>query len=189
MATDGVQDSELPGRGLTEPEGDPFDPDRPLAVFLVGGAESLGPAAFDLFRSLYSREFPQVLFVSIGVLDQSVVDAGVDGSGNFNGTEEAHRLRKKTREGLSPYLESARRLGLKAAGRVSVSVDAAEEIARMSDGISAVHPKAVYFLSKLVFQKPRWFHRWLHSRTSDSIRKNLEKRGHPVTVLPVVLPL
>jgi hypothetical protein len=189
MSADGVPDSDLQGRGLSETEGSPFDPGRPLAVFLVGGEDPLGPAAFDLFRTLYSREFPQILFVSIGVLDQSVVDAGVDGSGSFMGTEEAHRLRKKTLEGLRPYLERAKSLGLRAEGRVSVSVDAAEEIARMSDAISAVHPKAVYFLSKLVFQKPRWFHRWLHRRTSDSIRKKLEQQGHPVTVLPVVVPL
>jgi hypothetical protein len=188
MSPDGVQDFDLKRRALSDPEGAAFDPDRPLAVFLVGGEDSLGTAAFDLFRSLYSREFPQVLFLSIGVLDQSVVDAGVDGSGNFKGSEEADRLREKTQESLRPYLDRARALGLKANGRVSVSVDPPEEIARLSDGISAVHPKAVYFISKLVFQKPRWFHRWLHSSASDSIRRKMEKKGHPVTVLPVVVP-
>jgi len=182
------EDSESPTREASEHEGDAFDPDLPLAVFLVGGKEALGPLAFDRFVSLYVREFPQILFLSIGIMDQSVVDGGVDGSGNFEGTREAQRLRKRTRENLRLYLEGARKLGLKVSCRVSVSVDTAEEIARLSDGLSAAYPKAVYFLGKLVFQKPRWFHWWLHRSTSDTIRKKLEERGRPVTVLPVVVP-
>jgi hypothetical protein len=170
-------------------EGDAFDSERPLAVFLVGGEDSLGPAAFGMFGSRYAQEYPQILFVSIGIMDQAVVDAGADGSGNFKGTEEAQRLRARAREALQSYLDGARSLGLKAACRVSVSVDAAEEIAHLSDEISAAHPKAVYFLSKLVFQKPRWFHRWLYGGTSDAIRKKLEQKGRPVTVLPVVVAL
>src|SRR5579862_3668088 len=145
------EDSESPTREASEHEGDAFDPDLPLAVFLVGGKEALGTLAFDRFVSLYVREFPQILFLSIGIMDQSVVDGGVDGSGNFEGTREAQRLRKRTRENLRLYLEGARKLGLKVSCRVSVSVDTAEEIARLSDGLSAAYPKAVYFLGKLVF--------------------------------------
>jgi hypothetical protein len=142
-----------------------------------------------MFEGRYSGEFSQVLFVSVGIMDQAVIDAGVDGTGNFEGTEEAQRLLQKTRDSLQPYLDGARQRGMKAATRVSVAVNAAEEIARVSDEISASHPNAVYFLNKLVFQKPRWFHRWLHSSTSDAIRKRLERKGYPVTVLPVVLSL
>jgi hypothetical protein len=174
---------------VPDEEGQILDPSRPLAVFLVGGEEPIGGAAFAMFGARYGAEFPQVLFVSIGIMNQTVVDAGVDGTGSFKGAEEARRLLVKTREDLTSYLESARNLGLKADARVSVSVDAAEEIERLSDEISAEHPKAVYFLSKLVFSKPRWYHRWLHSSISDAIRKRLEKRGRPVTVLPVVVSL
>src|SRR5581483_2136689 len=170
-------------------DGDPLEPERPLAVFLVGGEDSLGPASFGMFGSRYAKEYPQILFVSVGIMDQTVVDAGADGSGNFKGSEEAERLRSRTRQSLSSYLDEARSLGLKAACRVSVSVNAVEEIARLSDEISAAHPRAVYFLGKLVVRKPRWFHRWLYGGTSDSIRRKLERKGRPVTVLPVVVDL
>jgi hypothetical protein len=189
MRTDPSHDfSRLP-RSASAEEGDAFDPERPLAVFLVGGEESLGPAAFGMFGSRYAKEYSQVLFLAVGIMNQSVVDSGVDGSGNFKGTEEAQRLRERARESLQSYLDGARSLGLKAACLVSVSVNAAQEISRLSDEITAAHPKAVYFLGKLVFEKPRWYHRWLHGSTSDTIRKHLEKKGHPVTVLPVVVTL
>jgi hypothetical protein len=189
MITDPPHGADESFRALPSEEGDVLDPERPLAVFLVGGEDTLGPAGFGMFGSRYAKEYPQILFVSIGIMDQAVVDAGVDGSGNFKGSEEAQRLRLRTRETLQTYLDEARSLGLKAARRVSVSVNAAEEIARLSDEISAAHPKAVYFLSKLVFEKPRWFHRWLYGGTSDLIRKKLEQKGRPVTVLPVVVAL
>lgn len=189
MAAEADPSPEFRPGHVPDEEGQALDPARPLAVFLVGGEESLGTAAFAMFGARYATEFPQVLFVSIGIMDQSVLDAGVDGTGNFKGTEEAQRLLSKTRENLNAFLESARNLGLKADARVSLSVDAADEIEQLCDEISSAHPKAVYFLSKLVFREPRWYHRWLHSSTSDAIRKRLEKKGRPVTVLPVVVSL
>jgi hypothetical protein len=189
MSAEAIHDPDPPPRDESVEEGDSLDPGIPLAVFLIGGEDSLGPAAFRMFCDRYAHEFPQILFVSIGIMDQTVVDAGVDRKGDFKGTEEAHRLWIRTREALRPYLDGAHERELKAASQISVSVNAAEEIDRMSDRISAAHPKAVYFLSKLVFEKPRWYHRWLYGSTSDAIRKRLEKKGYPVTVLPVVVAL
>lgn len=189
MGTEIMKDPQRPPRDVCSEEGDTLDSGSPLAVFLIGGEDSLGPAAFRMFADRYAREFPQILFVSVGIMDQTIVDSGVDRKGDFKGTEEAHRLWVRTRESLRSYVTGAHDLGLKAACRISVSVDAAQEVDRMSDEVSAAHPKAVYFLSKLVFEKPRWYHRWLYGGTSDAIRKKLERKGRPVTVLPVVVPL
>lgn len=189
MRPEAAHDPSPPPRDLSANEGDPLDPGKPLAVFLLGGEDSLGQAAFRMFAERYAQEFPQVLFFSIGIMDQTVVDSGVDRKGDFIGTEEAQRLRIRTREALTSFLDQARRRGLRAGCRVSVSVDAADEIDRLSGEISSSYPHAVYFLGKLVFEKPRWFHRWLYGSTSDLIRRRLEKKGHPVTVLPVVVAL
>jgi hypothetical protein len=166
---------------------DLLDATRPLAVFLVGGDHSIGPASLQIFSSHYSKEFPQMLFVSVGVMDYGVIDAGTEGMGTFQGTEEARRLKGKTRLALDPYLARAHELGLKADCRVSVATSAVDEIDVLSGDIAATYPQAVFFVSKLIFKKPRWFHRWLHAGTSDAIRQRLEKKGFPVTVLPVVL--
>ncbi len=168
---------------------DRLDAAQPVAVFLVGGDDSLGPAALRMFGSHYAKEFPQMLFVSVGVMDYGVIDAGAEGMGTFKGTEEARRLKGKTRLALDATLAGAHDLGLKADCRVSVATSAVEEIDGLSGEIARDHPRAVFFVSKLVFQKPRWFHRLLHASTSDAIRQRLEKKGIPVTVLPVLLPV
>jgi hypothetical protein len=175
--------------GLPREEVDRLDATQAVAIFLIGADHLLEPTSVRMFRNLYSKEYAQILFVSVGVVDYAVIDGGAEGLGRFKGSVEAKRLKKKTRLALDPYLESAHQLGLKADCRVSVATDAVDEIDALSDEIAAVYSRAVFFVSKLVFQKPRWFHRILHRGTSDAIRKRLEKKGLPITVLPVVVPL
>lgn len=166
-----------------------MDANRSLAIFLVGGDQPIGPPSLRVFGHLYAKAYPQILFVSVGVVDYQVVDSGAEGRGTFRGTEEAKILKRKTRLALDPYLSSAHGLGLRADCRVSVATNAIDEIDRISNELAARYPRAVFFVSKLVFQKSHWFHRLLHSATSDAIRKRLEKKGFPVTVIPVVLAL
>ena len=176
-----------PSDGLPTEGVDHLEANLPLAVFLVGGDHPLGPPSLRIFGNLYGKEYPQVLFVSIGVLDYRVIESGAEGKGTFKGTEEPKILKKRTRISLDPYLAGAHKLGLKADCRVSVATSTVDGIDALSEEIAAIYPRAVYFVSKLVFQKPRWYHALLHAGTSDAIRKRLEKKGFPVTVIPVVI--
>jgi hypothetical protein len=166
---------------------DPLDPRLPLAVLLVGGENELGPLSLQLFGGTYGSDFRQILFVSVGVMDYAVLDAGVDPSRGFEGTEEAGRLREKTRRRLDSYLAAARQLGMKADAQISIATNAVDEIDAVADGIIKRYPKAVFFISKMVFRKKRWFHRFLHGRTSDALRARLEGKGARVKMLPLVL--
>jgi len=166
---------------------DALDPALPVAVFLVGGDNHLGPVSLTLFGSTFGAEFRQILFVSVGVMDYGVLDMGVDPNVGFDGTEEARRLREKTRQSLEPFLAGAHQLGMKADVQISIATDPVAEIVGVSDGILERYPKAVFFVSKMVFRKKRWFHRFLHGRTSDALRTRLERKGMQVKILPLVL--
>ena len=176
-----------PPEQLPREDVDRLESDRPLAVFLVGGENELGPHLLHAFKKTYKDEFHQVLLLSVGVMDYGVVDAGVDKSIGFKGTEEAKRLKRKTRLDLDPYLALAHDLGLKADCRVAIGTGPVDEIASLAREIVGTYPKSVFFVGKLVFEKPRWFHRLLHPAIADAIRKRLEREGVPVTVIPVVL--
>lgn len=165
-----------------------FDPQKPLAVFLVGGEHDLGPAALRVFQSSHGAEYRQILFLSVGILDYGVMDAGV-GDHGYDDPEKPRHLKLKTQLALQPYLDTAREMGMTAEIHVSIATDPIEEIDLLSTKISLVCPRTAFFVSKLVFQKPNWFHRFLHNGTSDAIRKRLEKKGFPVSVLPVVVPM
>jgi len=166
---------------------DQLDPSLPVAVLLVGGENELGPVSLHLFGNAYGSDFRQILFVSVGVMDYAVLDAGVDPSRGFEGTEEAGRLREKTRRRLDSYLAAAHQLGMKVDVRISIATDPVDEIETIADGIIEKYPRSVFFISKMVFRKKRWFHRFLHGGTSDALRVRLEKKGVLVKMLPLVL--
>ncbi len=173
---------------LQKVEVERLDPGQPVAVFLVGGENRLEPASIRVFGSTYAQQYRQILFLSVGVYDYEVMDSGV-GAGGYADPEKAKHLRIKTRLALDPYLAVAHELGVAADCRVSVGTDPLEEIDRMSTRIALAYPKAVFFVTKLVFRRFNWFHRLFRAGTGDAIRKRLERKGFPVTVIPLVLPL
>jgi hypothetical protein len=169
-------------------EDDELDSAQPLAVFFIGGGSHLERYSLPAFHARYSGEYRQILFLSVGLVDQAWMDSGVEGAENFRGTEEAERLLAKTRLLLAPSIEFARQGGLRVAARVSIAVNEAEELEKLSLDSVKKYPTSSFFVSKLVLRRRSWLHWLLHSGTSDAIRKRLERRGLAVTVLPVVLP-
>ncbi|HXX94164.1 MAG TPA: hypothetical protein VEN81_11060 [Planctomycetota bacterium] len=168
--------------------GDPLDPHLPVAVLLVGGQDDLGLQPIRIFSQSQSGRFRQMLLVSIGVMDYAVIDAGVDRERGFEGSEEARRLHERTRSSLEPLIGAARALGIRTDWRISIATDPVPEIDALATEIAARFPKAVFFVSKLVFEKPRWYQRLLFGRRSDEILKRLERRGIPVSILPILVP-
>jgi hypothetical protein len=167
---------------------DALDALLPVAVWFAGGEDDLGLRSLGIFSQSHGANFRQLLLVSIGVMDYAIIDAGTDRERGFEGTEEAQRLRQKTRASLDPLIASARRLGLKTDCRISIATDPVSEIDSLSSEIAGNYPRAVFFVSTLVFEKPRWYQRLLFGSRGDQIRKLLEKKGFPVTVLPVLVP-
>jgi hypothetical protein len=165
-----------------------LDREQPTAVFLVGGEHRLEAASLRVFRTTYAQEYRQILFLSVGVYDYGVMDSGV-GDAGYDDPEKAKHLRLQTRLALDPHLAVARDMGLAADCRVGVATDPIEEIDQVSTEIAAAYPRAVFFVTTLVFGRFNWFYRLFHIGTGDAIRKRLEKKGFPVTVIPLVLHL
>jgi hypothetical protein len=183
-----MKDSENDAPELQKESVERLDREGPTAVFLVGGVHQLEPASVRVFRSTYAKEYRQILFLSVGVYDYEVMDSGV-GDGGYADPEKAKHLKQKTRLALDPYLAVAHEMGLSADCRVGVATDPIEEIDRMSTEIAAAYPRAVFFVTKLVFRRFNWFYRLFQPGTGDAIQKRLEKKGFPVTIIPLVLQI
>jgi hypothetical protein len=165
-----------------------LDPALPMAVFLVGGGHQLEPASIRVFRSLYAQDYRQILFLSVGIYDYEVMDAGV-GDAGYGDPEKAKHLKIKTRLALDPYLDLAREMGLAAGCRVSVGTDPVEEIDRMSTQVAAIYSRSVFFVSKLLFRRFNWLYQLFQNGTAEAIRKRLQKKGFPVAVISLILPI
>jgi hypothetical protein len=171
-ALDEVLDT-VPTRGTEPPR--PLEPGQPTAVVFVGAYSGLGVHALLSIQRLYPGFYRNFVFVSIGVIDAATL----------HGTEEVERLRRQTEEGLRKYVSLAQRLGLAADYRMEIAPDALLAAEQLAPVIAREFPRAVFYLGKLVFQRPTLVQRMLHNRTAENIQERLQFMGLNSMILPV----
>jgi hypothetical protein len=179
----------VPGQSLLPSEDlDRLEPTQPLAVFFVGGGHRLESRSLHTFRDVYSRQYSQILFVSVGLIDYLWLNSESRADGRPGKLSDVKPLLQATRKALDPCIAAAHEMGLKADCRVAVSVDETAELERLALEVARLYSRSIFFVSKAVWRRKSWVHRLLHAETADDLRGRLEHRGLPVTVLPIVVP-
>jgi len=106
-------------------------------------------------------------------------------SATFQGVEEVDRVREEAEEGLKKYVAQAERLGLPADYRLAMGTEAVAESVRVAGSIAREYPRAIFFAGKLIFEREKWFDRFLHNETAYAMQRRLQFAGLPMVVLPV----
>jgi branched-subunit amino acid transport protein AzlD len=153
----------------------PIQRDKPTAVLLVGGYSGLGIHSLLTVLKLFPRYFQSIVFMTVGVVD----------SATFQGVEEVDRVRQNAEGALHKYVDQAQRMGLPAEGRSSIGTEAVSECLRLAQQIAQEYPRAIFFAGKLIFERERWFDRFLHNETAFAIQRRLQFAGLAMVVLPV----
>jgi amino acid transporter len=161
----------------THPAGghQPVDPRQPIAVLLVGAYSGLGIHQLLTIQRIFAGTYKNLLFVSVGVIDSAIM----------KGVEEVEQLKRGTEEGLQRYVELAQRLGLRADYRMSVGTEAVAEAERLCLAVAKEFPRAVFFAGKVIFERERWYQRFLHNETAYQLQRRLQFAGLNAMVLPV----
>jgi len=152
------------------------DPANPTAVILVSGFSSLGiHSLVSVFKVFFPGHFRNVVFVSVGAVD----------SGSFKGAEALAHLHGQVKSDLERYVDLASRLGIAASYEMEVATDVVGAASELCLKSARRFSKTVVFGSKLIFQRERWYQRWMHNQTVYAIQNRLQWAGVPMTVLPV----
>jgi hypothetical protein len=125
-------------------------------------------------QRLFPNHFRNFIFVSVGVIDSAAM----------KGVQEVEHTRERTEKGLREYVALARRLGFAADYRMSIGIDAIEESIKVCREVHQEFPRAIYFMGKLVFERERWFHRFLHNDAAYQMQRQLHFAGLNAIVLP-----
>jgi len=161
------------------PEGIPDpglpDPKQPVAVVLVPRYSGLGVHSLLSVQRLFPGFFKGLVFVSVGVID----------SASFKGTEAVAALHESGEKDLQRYVTLARSLGLAADAAYGMGTEAVEVLESICTGVGRKYPRAVFFVGKLVFQKERWYNRFLHNETAYSVQRRLHFAGLQAVILPI----
>jgi amino acid transporter len=159
-----------------EPTQAPLDPQAPTAIILVDGYNGVGVhTLFSIFQIFFPGHFKNAIFVSVAVVD----------SGNFKGSEALADLEHSVRADLERYVDFARRMGIPASYQMAVATEVVAPAARLCSAVVKEHPVSVVFGSQFVFQKERWYQRWMHNQMVYSLQGRMQWEGIPMTILPV----
>jgi hypothetical protein len=161
----------------------PPDPDQRTAVLIVAGEDTAPERAYESIRTHFAGYYDQIVFLTVGLVDYAVID-----DSDFKGSEIGERVKSGAQGAVRACLDRAREAGMEALACVAIGTDPVAEVEKLCMDFSGRCPKAMFFLGKVVFRNPRWYHGLLHSRTPEAIQKRLEQRGLPLAILPFVIP-
>jgi hypothetical protein len=154
------------------------DPSQPTAILLV---ENYGGVGLHSLYTIFFRHFPgyykNVVFVSVGVVN----------SGNFKGVEALKDLQQHVLDDLKKYVSMARNLGIPADFRMTVDTEVVQPAVDLCVKTAKEFRRSMVFGNKLVFQKPMWYHQFLHDETANAIQAQLQWEGIPMSVMPIRL--
>ena len=154
------------------------DSTKPTAILLVENYGGIGlHSLYTLFFKHFPGHFKNVVFVSIGVVN----------SGNYKGVDALQELREHVEDDLKKYVEMAHRMGIPATYRLEVGTEVIEPAVLLCIELAKEFRKSMVFGSKIIFQKPQWYHRFLHDETASAMQAQLQWEGVPMTILPVRL--
>lgn len=85
------------------------------------------------------------------------------------------------------YVSLANRHGVPAAYRIGLGIDVAEEAEKLCLSLAGEFPHVTFFSGKLVFERERWYHRFLHNETAFAVQRRLQWAGQTMVILPVVV--
>jgi len=158
----------------SHPNTAPLDPTKPTAAILVGSYGGLGiHTLLNVFRS-FPGHFQNVIFLSVGVID----------SGEMKGEDALDHLRNVTNETTRRYIELARGMGIPAAARTAIGIDAVDEAELLCVDLVKEFPRTTFFAGKVIFQREKFYQRLLHNETARSIQTRLQWRGQTMVILP-----
>jgi hypothetical protein len=176
----GSEDVEKGSEVSTELSQSPFpprlpDPKRPTAAVLVGAYGGVGiHTVLNIFR-IFPGYFQGIVFLSVGVVD----------SGQFKGEHAVEELRARTEEMLEKYVALATKLGVAATSRMAIGTEAVAEAEQLCLATAREFPHVVFFAGKMIFQREKWYHRFLHNETALAVEKRLRWAGKTMMTLPV----
>jgi amino acid transporter len=152
-----------------------MDPEASTAAVLVGGYSGLGMHTLLQIERVFSGQFRQVMFVSVGVVD----------SGSFKGVDEIESLRAKVERDLARYVEFAQaRLGWAADADFAIGTDAVLELEQLCRSVYLRFPRSVFIAGQLVVRQPTWWYRLLHNETAYAVQRRLQLDRLPMVILP-----
>ena len=128
-------------------------------------------------QQLFPNEFRNIVFVSIGEVDSSMMKSH----------EDIEEFEKKIADDVRRYYDYAAQGGLHPETRTGIGPDAMHELQGICLELAQTFPKVVFFAGKLVWGTAveGFLARFLHSHTAIELQAWLQLYGYSLVILPI----
>jgi amino acid transporter len=153
------------------------DPDKPTAVFLVGSSRGGGLHALLWVQRMFPDHFKNFIFVNARTVD----------SQSFGGREDLAAMKVDANASLSYFVNFCNSKGWAAKSYLSFGTDPIDEFTQLAERVLREFPNAVFFTSKLIFDRENWLVRLLHNQAAMALQRRFHLRGMQMVILPMRL--
>jgi hypothetical protein len=158
-------------------EAPPLDPEAPTAVFIVGSSRGGGMHALLRVQRLFPDVYKNFVFINARSVD----------AGAFGGQDRLEALKTEANAALSYFVQFCRSHGMAAKSYLVFGTDAVQELVTLAKRVQKDFPHAVFFVSKLVFEKENWITNLLHNQAALTLQRRLHLLNMQMIILPMRL--
>jgi hypothetical protein len=153
------------------------DPDKPTAAFLVGSSRGGGLHALLWVQRMFPDHFRNFIFVNARTVD----------SQSFGGREDLAAMKVEANASLSYFVNYCNSKGWAAKSYLSFGTDPIDEFTQLAERVLKEFPNAVFFTSKLIFDRENWLTRLLHNQAAMALQRRFHLRSMQMVILPMKL--
>jgi len=159
---------------LPAPEHPPaLEPDAPTAAFIVGS--SRGGALHTLLwvQRIFPGHFKNFIFVNARTVDVHA----------YGGEDSLAKLQAQAAASLDYLVRFSQANGIAAKSYAAYGTDPVIEVVHLAEKIRSEFPNAIFFTSKLIFEKENWATRILHNQAALALQRRLHLEGMQMVIL------
>lgn len=151
------------------------DPANQTAVFIVGTSRGGGLHALLWVQRMFPGHFRNFIFVNARTVDSHA----------YGGEGAVEQMQAEAGATLRFFVDFCRSHGMAADSRLGFGTDAVQEVTRLCFEVSKQYPNAIFFTSKLIFERDNWFIRLLHNQAALAVQRRLHFDGLQMVILPM----
>jgi len=151
------------------------NPGDPTAVFIVGNSRGGGLHALLWVQRMFPGHFKNFIFVNARTVDSHA----------YGGEGALEEMRHQAAETLEFFVDFCQSHGIPSSSYLGFGTDAVDELTKLCEEISHEFPNAIFFTSKLIFERDNWLTRMLHNQAALAVQRRLHLEGLQMVILPM----
>jgi amino acid transporter len=150
-------------------------PGDPTAVFIVGNSRGGGLHALLWVQRMFPGHFKNFIFVNARTVDSHA----------YGGEGALEEMRQQAAETLEFFVDFCHSHCIPSSSYLGFGTDAVDELTKLCEEISHEFPNAIFFTSKLIFERDNWLTRMLHNQAALAVQRRLHLEGLQMVILPM----